>query len=99
MKGILTEKGLRTFILLAITKKYEPGTKSNMDYIYKASTRTKIDYICKALSEKYESGEAYDVSDLYTTVRDFAMNSTHHPKYCLEKVSQMHFKSDTATVS
>lgn len=82
-EGVLNEKGLRTFLLRAINKEYHGDTRSSIDYIY------------KVLNDKYKSGEPYDISDLYTTVRDFAMHSTHQSEYCLKKVGQMHFKSAT----
>lgn len=80
--GVLSEKGLRTFIMRAINKEYHGDTRSSIDYIF------------KGLDDKYKSGEPYDVSDLYRVVLDFAMHSTNQSEYCVKKVGEMHFHSE-----
>ena len=81
-KVISSEKGLRSLIARCMRKEIHPGTKPS------------IDFINKILSDAYDSGMSYDVSDLQNAVVAFATGSTHQSDYCLKLVSKMHFKSD-----
>ena len=81
-EGFKNEKAIRTFIKRNLIKGYHPSTKSS------------IDYISYGLDMMYASGFKYDVSDMMQDVMAFAAASTHQSKYCLEKVAEMHFKSD-----
>lgn len=81
-KAIASEKGLRNLIIRHLKKEIVPGTKPS------------INLIKEILDEVYESGIPYDVSDLYPDVYAFAMDSTHHARYCMKLVQQMKFMSE-----
>ena len=81
-KIAITEKGLRTTILKCLAKEIHGDTRSNIDWIY------------KILNDAYDSGVIFDVSDLRNEVLNFAINSTNQSQYCVNKVSEMHFKSE-----
>lgn len=78
---IKSEKGIRTLVLNNLEKKYHPGTKPSIDFIY------------KILDDAYNSGLKYDISDLRNQVLVFASSSTHQAEYCVDLVSKMKFKS------
>ncbi len=80
-KEIKSERALRSLMKRAMGKEIH-------DY-----TRPNVDFIKHILDEAYQSGLAYDVSDLYTRVLAFAANSSHQADYCLSVVSNMHFRS------
>ena len=82
------EQGLRTFIQRALLKEYPP-----------CSTVCNIDYIDKKLNELYNSGVAYDVSDMYEAIYKFAARSHNNKKYCTDKVSKMKLVSECETPS
>lgn len=84
---VRTEKGLRTTINKCIRKEVHPGTKPNVDYIY------------KLLEEYYESGDHYDVTDMRNKVFAFAAGSTNHADYCIKLVNKMHFKSEEPSIA
>lgn len=67
--------------------------KKNLNKEYHDSTRCSIDFINQLLTEAYDSGIGYDVSDMRTAVLNFAANSTHQSDYCVKLVSRMPFKS------
>lgn len=77
-----TEKGLRTTIKLNLLKKVHPDTHSS------------VSHIKQVLDNMYNSGIAYDVSDLYTTIWNFAASSSNQAKDCLRMVNEMKFKSE-----
>lgn len=79
---VLNEKGLRTTIKKCLCKEIHPGTKPNVDYIY------------KLLEDYYNSGQYYDVSDMHDAIFAFAANSTNQAEYCIKLVGKMHFKSE-----
>ena len=79
---VQTEKGIRTTIKKCISKDVHPGTKPNIDFIY------------KILNDAYESGIHYDISDMKNAVYAFAANSTNQADYCIKLVGKMKFKSD-----
>lgn len=80
--SVKSEMGLRTLIDNNIRKKYHPGTKPSIDFIF------------KILEDAYNSDFKFDVSDMKPHVLNFAMGSTHQAKYCVDLVSKMHFKSE-----
>lgn len=81
-RALKDETHIRNLIRNCVLKKYCPGTKPS------------VDFICKILDEAYESGMAYDVSDLKPALMDFAERSTHWPDYCTQVVNNMHFHSE-----
>lgn len=84
---VKNEKSLRTLIKNNIMKKYHPGTKPS------------VDFICDILNKAYDSGTSYDVSDMFDDVLEFASRSTNHSDYCVNKVLELHFKSDDIPAS
>lgn len=80
--NIKNEKALRTLIKNGLEKKYLPGTKPSIDFIF------------KNLEDAYNSGMKYDVTDLRPSVLAFAANSSHQAEYCIKKVNEMKWKSD-----
>lgn len=77
-----SEKSLRYLIERNLRKEIHPGTKPS------------IDFIDKILSDAYESGLKYDVSDMQQKVLAFAMHSTNQAPYCIKKVGSMKWKSE-----
>ena len=80
-KVIQSEKGLRLQIKRNLNKEIHPATKPSIDFIY------------KILTDAYDSGMAYDVTDMRNAVLAFAANSTHQADYCIKLVNKMPFKS------
>ena len=80
-KQVKSEKGLRQLIARNLNKEIHPGTKPS------------VDFIAKILSDAYESGMPYDVTDMRNDILAFAAQSTHHGSECLKTVSRMKFKS------
>ena len=84
-KVVQSEKGLRVQIKRNLNKEIHPATKPSIDFIY------------KILTDAYESGLTYDVTDMRNAVLAFAANSTNQAEYCIKLVNKMPFKSaDTA---
>lgn len=83
---MLTEKGLRTTIEKCLRKEVHPGTKPNVDFIY------------KILEDAYEDGLHYDVTDMRNAIFAFAANSTNQADTCIKLVNKMHFKSDETSL-
>lgn len=81
-----TEKGLRTTIEKCLRKEVHPGTKPNVDFIY------------KILEDAYEDGLHYDVTDMRNAIFAFAANSTNQADTCIKLVNKMHFKSDETSL-
>ena len=80
-KVIQSEKGLRVQIKRNLNKEIHPATKPSIDFIH------------KILTEAYESGLTYDVTDMRNAVLAFAANSTNQADYCIKLVNKMPFKS------
>jgi hypothetical protein len=78
-KSIQTEKGLRDLIDRNLRKEIHPGTKPSVDFIY------------TILQEAYDSGMAYDVRDMRSTILTFAAKSTNHSSDCIKVVQKMEF--------
>ena len=80
---VVNEKALRTTIAKCINKKVHGDTTSNINFIY------------DILEKAYNSGEDYDVSDMYQAVLVFAKNSSKTKRgdlTNLHKVGKMHFR-------
>lgn len=84
-KAIKSEKGLRTLLRRNLNKEIHPGTKPSIDFIY------------KILTDAYDSGLNYDVTDLRNSILVFAANSTHNSDYCIKLVNKMPFKSEESS--
>lgn len=84
---VKSENSLRDLIKRNLNKEIHPGTKPS------------IDFINKILNDAYESGLAYDVTDLRPKILAFANNSTHQASYCIKLVEQMKFRSDEPSIS
>lgn len=82
---IKNEKALRTLILRNLNKEIHPGTKPS------------IDFIEKILSDAYNSGMHYDVTNMRQAIQNFAACSTNHSDYCLKACMRMKYKSDDAS--
>jgi Family of unknown function (DUF5906) len=82
-KTIKTEKGLRELIERNLRKEIHPGTKPSIDFIY------------KILEDAYESGMAYDLTDMRSNILTFAAKSTNQSTYCLKVVQKMKFASES----
>ncbi len=80
---VKSERALRDLINRNLAKEIHPGTKPSIDFIF------------KILEDAYESGLAYDLTDMRPVILAFANNSSHQAKYCVEKVAEMKFKSET----
>lgn len=79
---IRSERGLRDLIARNIRKEIHPGTKPSIDFIH------------HILEEAYDSGMAYDVTDLRARIVAFANNSSNQPLSCLKVVQKMRFRSE-----
>lgn len=77
-----SEKSLRNLIERNLRKEIHPGTKPS------------IDFIEKILSDAYDSGLKYDVSDMQKKILAFAMHSTNQKDYCVKAVGRMKWKSE-----
>lgn len=80
-KVVQSEKGLREQIKRNLNKEIHPATKPSIDFIH------------KILTDAYESGMTYDVTDMRNAVLAFAANSTNQADYCIKLVNKMPFKS------
>lgn len=76
------EKMLRIMILKNLHKEYHDSTKPS------------VDFIAKLLTDAYDSGMHYDVTDLRPSVMSFAASSTNQSETCLKIVSKLQFKSE-----
>ena len=81
-EGFKNEKALRTAIKRNLNKEIHPSTKCSIDFIH------------KILTDAYESGMKYDVSDMENAVIAFAASSTNQADYCLNLCTKMQFQSD-----
>ena len=71
-KVIQSEKGLRVQIKRNLNKEIHPATKPSIDFIY------------KILTDAYESGLTYDVTDMRNAVLAFAANMRQNAGYSLK---------------
>ena len=77
-----SEKRIRGTIAKCLRKEVHSGTKPN------------IDLIAKVLEDAYKSGEAYDLSDLKSSITAFAIGSSNQSQTCLRIVNGMKWKTD-----
>jgi len=80
-KTIANERALRIYVLRNLHKEVHANTKPS------------IDFIDKLLSDAYEQGLRYDLTDFKEHVLNFAANSTNNATYCLEVAMAMKYKS------
>jgi len=78
-KAVKSERGLRELIERNLRKEIHPGTKPS------------IDFIETILKEAYESGLAYDVSDMRSVILTFAAKSSNQSATCIKAVQRMNF--------
>jgi hypothetical protein len=78
-----SERGLRTLILRNLNKEIHAGTKPSIDFIH------------KILDDAYNSGMQYDVTDMRQRILAFAANSTNQSEYCVRKMMDMKFSSES----
>lgn len=81
-EAIKDAEHLRALVIKNLKKEIHPGTKPSIDFIY------------KLLEDAYNNGVKYDLTTLRTAVLQFAANSTHQSKYCMDLVNKMKFKSE-----
>lgn len=86
-EGVKSEKALRTQITKCLNKEHHGATKPE------------IDFIEKILSDAYNSGLRYDVSDMRNSVLAFAVRSTNQADYCVKLVNKMKFKSEESSAN
>ena len=82
---IKNEKMLRVMIIRNLRKEYHDATKPSIDFIH------------KLLSDAYNKGLKYDVTDLRPSILSFAASSTNQSEYCLKLVNEMKYKSEEAS--
>ena len=80
-ESIKNEAHIRNLITACLRKEHHGATKPE------------VDFIKNILDKAYESGIKYDVSDMKSSVVQFAANSTNQAEACLKLVTQMNFKS------
>ena len=86
IQQIKSEKALRTMIGRCMLPKEDPKR------INPQGTKTAMDFIDKLLTDSYESGLSYDVSDMYNVITNFAAKSSHQAPYCLKLATKLHYK-------
>ena len=79
---IKNEKHLRSLIKKNLAKGVHPYTKSS------------IDFINKLLTDAYDQGMKYDVTDMRQAILTFAAGSSNNADYCIKLVNKMKFCSD-----
>lgn len=80
--SLKSERTLRTMIAKNLNKECHPATTPS------------INFIAKLLSDAYNSGMHYDVSDMRQAVLNFAARSSHQAAFCIKQVGEMKFKSE-----
>lgn len=79
---IKSERSLRKMIEKNLRKEIHPDTTSSIHFIH------------KLLTDAYEQGLHYDVTDMRDDIQTFALRSSHQSQHCLEMVSKMPFRSE-----
>ena len=79
---VATEQGLRKTIVRCLRNEIHGHHKPNMDFML------------KILSDAFNNGVKYDVSDMYNDILSYAMESSNRADYCLEVLSKLPLKSD-----
>lgn len=83
VKEVQSEQGLRNLISRNLRKEIHPNTKPS------------VEFIKKILDDAYESGLAYDISDMKKAVMTFASRSTNHGISLMRMVNDMHFEGQS----
>lgn len=91
------EKPMVNFNAVKDEKRLRLMIKRNLNKEFHDSTKCSVDFIGKLLSEAYENGTRYDVSDMRNAVVTFAASSSHQAEYCVKAVGRMPFKSADAS--
>ncbi len=81
-KTMASEKGLRKQILKGINREVWPNTKPSMDFIK------------KVLDDAVAQGLAFDVSDMWDDILEFALSSNNSKTVCMEIALSLPLKSD-----
>ena len=84
---VTNEQAIRTLISKNLNKEYHSSTKCSIDFIY------------KILTDAYNGGIKYDVTDMRNSVLGFGANSTNNADYCIKLINKMPFKSEEASDS
>ena len=79
---VASEQGLRKTIIRCLRNEIHGHHKPNMDFML------------KILTDAYESGMKYDVTDMYNDILKYAMDSSNKSDYCLDILSKLPLKSD-----
>ena len=87
------EKKMVDFDSIKSEKRLRLLIKRNLNKEIHDSTKCSVDFIHKLLTEAYESGLKYDVSDMRTAVLAFGAGSTHQADYCVKLIGKTPFKS------
>lgn len=85
-KSVSSERKLRELIL------------RNMNKEIHSSTKLSVNFIDKILTDAYNNGLNYDVSDMRRSIFNFASMSTNNADYCMSLVNKMKFKSDEISI-
>lgn len=85
--AVKSEKGLRELIERNLRKEFHAGTKSS------------IDFIDKILTDAYNSGMRFDVTNMRPRILNFANNSSNQADYCIKLVNKMIFQSEESSQS
>lgn len=72
--------------------------KKCMNKEFHGATKPECDFIAKLLSESYEKGMIYDVSDMRSSVLAFAATSSNNSSYCIDLVNKMKWASEPLVV-
>ena len=80
--GFKNQDKLRAFIVDCLNKKHHGATKPEMDFML------------KALTDAYDSGMVYDISDLEPTIRAFALASTNQKDACYKIFKKLPLRSE-----
>ena len=75
-------------------KKLLEMIERNLNKEFHGATKPSCDFIYKIVEDAYNDGFSYEIpADLKSKIMDFAKNSTHHGKECVNLMKKMHFMS------
>lgn len=81
-EALQTEQMMRRTIIRCLKNEIHGHHKPNMDFIY------------KILTDAYNNGVHYDLTDMYNDILSYAMSSSSKSDYCIELLAKMPLKSD-----
>ncbi len=84
------------FTAVKSERKLRELIKRNLRKEIHGSTAPSIDFILKLLTDAYNSGMAYDLTEMRPEILAFANNSTNQAAKCLQQVAKMPFQSKDA---